>query len=522
VDRPVSITSETRRADVGVRKPLARVVAWVFIGLLWVLLAGSIAGVTGNGAGRTPLILLLAAAGAASLFVTFGTIGFPVLLGWLALTGIAYPFVNYPTINPLLTFDRIWVMGMLGCVALGYRTLRPCRETRFLLAAFGFLAVTFGLRAFTTQAGTNAPIKIWLDAIVVPLVLFTVTLIYARTARDAQRIAGAMMLAGAVLAALGIASLFGFNAASYYGGQVRLESDLGTFRLSGPYPAPEPYGLSLIACLAASIYWLRARSEGKRLVGSLIVLFQLVAISLTLFRATWIGAVFVLIAALGLRRHRPGRLLLVCGLAAVIAFVAMAELKHTRVYADRVNNTDNIWGRLATYQQGIDIFQTAPLFGIGVDGYHAVAELRTPRVYNGVDSVTYPHSSFVGILAEQGLVGFSAFLLVCVAVVRLLRSLFRRARLIEDATLAGATIGAAFGYLIMSLTLTMLPYGPSNSFFAVLIGLAAARLDAIARADSPGSGPPAPSPRGRRQSTLNLPLPATIGDELLDVRRKTG
>jgi hypothetical protein len=37
--------------------------------------------------------------------------------------------------------------------------------------------------------------------------------------------------------------------------------------------------------------------------------------------------------------------------------------------------------------------------------------------------------------------------------------------------------GAAAGYLIMSLTLTMLPYEPSNVFFAAFLGLTVGRLD---------------------------------------------
>jgi len=500
---------------------VSRVLPWASIAALWLLLAASLAGAGENVIGRTPLLLIIAAAGAGSLFITFGTVGFPVLLGWLVLTGIAYPFVNYPKINPLLTFDRLWVVGMLGCIAIGYHRLRPSKETRALLFSLGLLALVFGLRAFTTHNGNLAPIKIWLDALVLPIVLFVATLIYARDRRDAERIAGVMMIAGAVLATLGIASLFGFNAAKYYGGELRLETDLGTFRLSGPYPAPEPYGLSLIACLAASVYWVQARSHGKRLIGTLIILFQLTAIGLTLFRATWIGAVLVLIAAFGLRRRRFGRLLFVCGLVGVVGIAATSQLKHSRLYADRVDNTDNIWGRLATYQQGIDIFRTAPVFGVGVERYHTVSELRLPRQFKGVDSVTYPHSSFIGVLAEQGIVGFSAFILVCFSVARLLRSLFRKSRFTGDATLAGATIGAALGYLTMSLTLTMLPYGPSNSFFAVLLGLAAARLDAVTDESSPAGMRPTPHPR-TRSKILSLPQSSQAVDELADLRRRTG
>jgi hypothetical protein len=35
------------------------------------------------------------------------------------------------------------------------------------------------------------------------------------------------------------------------------------------------------------------------------------------------------------------------------------------------------------------------------------------------------------------------------------------------------------GYLVMSLTFNMLPYGPSNAYLAVLIGALAGRVDAL-------------------------------------------
>ena len=58
-----------------------------------------------------------------------------------------------------------------------------------------------------------------------------------------------------------------------------------------------------------------------------------------------------------------------------------------------------------------------------------------------------------------------------------------QARGVEVAIVVGAgniyrgMAGAAAGYLIMSLTLTMLPYEPSNAFFAALLGVTVGRLD---------------------------------------------
>jgi O-antigen ligase len=99
-----------------------------------------------------------------------------------------------------------------------------------------------------------------------------------------------------------------------------------------------------------------------------------------------------------------------------------------------------------------------------------------------VESVTYPHNSYIGLLAEQGLVGLLPLLVVSYAVWRLIRDLRRASSRHEDVVLGATLTGAATAFLIMSLTLTMLPYEPSNTFFAALLGAASARLDSLTKA----------------------------------------
>ena len=161
---------------------------------------------------------------------------------------------------------------------------------------------------------------------------------------------------------------------------------------------------------------------------------------------------------------------------------ASSQLQQNKTIATRVNDTQNIYGRLATYKQGVEIFRSAPLFGIGVNRYHGVAEKRPPERVNRVASVTYPHNSYIGLLAEQGLVGFLPLLLLSYGVWRLLRGLHAASSRSMNVVVLTATVaGAALGYMIMSLTLTMLPYEPSNAFLAAFLGAASGRLDGVAK-----------------------------------------
>jgi hypothetical protein len=444
--------------------------------------------------GRTPSLLLLAAVAGGTFFVLFSFLGSAAVIVWPVAATVGY-LVEIPRDQPVITFDRVWVGGLLAYVALNRRHIERSRITRLLLFSLLWLVASYGLRALATSATINGPIKTWLDAIVLPAILFVACERYCLPSADrARRLAGALMVAGGILGAIGIAErIWGFELATVTGGTVRFDSAIDQTRVSGPYPAPEPYALSLIVCFAATLYWILSRRRGRTYGWALALAgLQLAGIGLALFRAGWIAAFVVAIASFAFRPGRLGRSFAVVGLAAALALAATTQLQANKTVAARVNNTDNINARLATYKQGVELFRSAPLFGIGVGQYHSVSEARPPEFVSGLPSVTYPHSSYIGLLAEQGLVGLLPLLLLSFAVWRLVRGLRATSfRSKEAALLMGTVAGASLGYLIMSLTLTMLPYDASNLFYAAFLGVASGRLDALAK--QPESAPLEPA-----------------------------
>lgn len=361
---------------------------------------------------------------------------------------------------------------------------------RFALLLF---ASTFIARALTTPAANHGPLNRWVDAILLPTILFFACERYCMQKPDrVRRLAGSLMIGGGILGAIGVAEkILGFELATLTsGGAVRFDAPLDVTRISGPYPAPEPYALTLLTCFAATLYWILSRRPGSRYGWALpIVAIEAAGIALTLFRASWIAAILIVTTAFGLRPHRFGRLFAVAAIVCVVGSLATTQLQQDKTVSERVNNTQNIYNRLATYKQGLEIFGSAPLFGVGVDHYYEAASDRTPVVVRGAPSVKAPHSSYIGLLAEQGLVGFLPFLLVTYATWYLVGGL-RRASFRNEGTaiLMGSVAGAALGYLIMSLTLTMLPYEPSNAFFLAFLGGAAGHLASLrAAAAQPAS-----------------------------------
>jgi O-antigen ligase len=441
--------------------------------------------------GQIPARLLLAAIAGGAFFIVIAFLGSLAILAWPIATTVGY-LIQIPRSQPVITFDRIWIGGMLAYILLNRRPHERSAYTRLLSVGLLLLVVSYGLRAISTSPTLSGPVATWVNAILLPAILFVACERYCLLGSDrGRRLAGALMIAGGILGGIGVAQrIWGFDLATVTGGTVRYDAAIDQTRISGPYPVPEPYALSMIVCFAATLYWVQSSQRaGKYGLGIALGGVQAAGIMLTLYRAAWLAAAVVVIASFGIRPGRIGRMFAVAGVAAVLAFVASQQLLQNETVATRTQDTTNISGRFASYEQGLQIFRSAPVFGVGVNRYHAVAELRPPETVAGVESISYAHSSYIGLLAEQGIVGFLPLLVLSYAVFVLVRGL----RVVsfssrEAHLLTGTVAGAALGYLIMSLTLTMLPYGPSNAFFAAFLGLASGRLDAILGTAEPELG----------------------------------
>jgi O-antigen ligase len=427
-------------------------------------------------------LLIIAAIGALATFAVFSFVGEAAVLAWPVVATGGY-LLQYPHGHPVIKFDRIWILGLVAYVVLEVRRIPRTRSTRILLFGLVWLVASYGIRAFATDSSLSGPPQTWVDAILLPAVLFVACERYClRGAARGRALAASLAIAGGVLGTIGIAErIFGFELATVTGGSVRFDALVDATRISGPYPVPETYVLTLTTCLAATLYWIVSRPRHARYGWALaLVGVQLTAIALALFRAGWIAAILVVIASAGIRPGRSGRMFGLITLVAIFAALATTQLEANPTVSTRVNDTENINGRLATYRQGLEIFQGSPVFGIGVNQYLVVAQRRAPEIVNNVASVPYPHSSYVGLLAEQGVIGFLPLLFLSFAVWGLLTALRAASFWSREAMLLlGPVAGATLAYLIMSLTLTMLPYGPSNAYFAALLGLTAGRLDAI-------------------------------------------
>jgi O-antigen ligase len=458
---------------------LSRALPWLLILLAAGFIGGTVSGEADLWVGHQSALLLLALLLGVAVTIIFASLGSVALVAWPPLAVAGYLLLRYPRDHPVITFDRVWVGGLLAYIMLTPRRVPAAATSRFMKIWLGTFIAAFGVRAIATSTAPSGPIRTWVDGIVVPSIVFVAASRYATTRERTQRFAASLMIAGGLLGAIGLAErVMGFELASLSGGERRYDEVIGATRISGPYSVPETYALGLVICFAATLYWLQSRGRGPYIWGLLIAALEVGGIAFSYFRAAWIAALLVVIGSIGIRPRRFGRAFAVAAVVGSLAFAGTTQLEHhNKAFEARTNNTYNIYGRLATYEQGIQFFKSAPLTGVGVDQYSTVVAERPPAVFHGVRSVTSPHSSFIAVLAEQGLFGFVPLVILGGGIWLVIRRLRTVASTSEEGVLAGSIAGAAAGYLIMSLTLTMLPYGPSNAFFAAFLGVAVGRLD---------------------------------------------
>lgn len=428
------------------------------------------------------LLLLPISMALCALLMVFAHAGVSALWVWAPLAVVTYPYGG-PNAN--ITFSRFWVPGLVVLLLIIPQARPPARAASRVAWAFIVLVAVIGLRTAETNGARGDygyTLRVWIDSLVLPLILFAVARRVVGTKQGAEeKIALALMIAGLVLAAMGIGErLFGFQlASSIRGGSVFFDLNIDQVRISGPYESPAPYGLALVLCLAATMYWalMRPRAPDTLLLALGVAALEVIAIFLNFFRVGWISAILVIVLSLGLRRGRVARLLLVIGTTALVGTLALTQLEGVSGVSNRINNTQNLYARLGAYKQAVEIYRGEPVFGVGALRYNTVASQLPPVDVHGVQSVPDPHSSFLEVLAEDGVIGFVALVWAGIAISRLVHDFRRQGPDPADAVLGGVLVGAAVSYLLYSLTLEMLPYGPSNQFFALMLGVAAGRLE---------------------------------------------
>ena len=430
----------------------------LIIKLLLVGLAISLAGLLG---------LAVPSRGAEVLgvpMILFGALLFLIrpVLGML-LIAAAIPLENLAVFGGEVTATRVLGMGVFG-LWLSRKLLQ--RESWQAVLSPGFFMVSISLLGFAVASALWAeyPAEV-LSGSSQLFRLFLWALLVADLANSWDRIGWLVKVM--VVAGLGAAIL---TLQQYLAGNVSVAGRAGTDIAGGINNT----ALVLVTILPFAFYLIRAK-EGRpwRLFGLLYVTLAILAITVTFSRMSLIVLALVLGAQYWETIRRPGGRGWLIPLTAAILVVALTVIPQTELselLLSRVQTivpylqssvAENDAGALTSRgyhaKVGLSIFQDHPLLGAGYDNYGHLFlqdyQFKVPGADKIWGSARSPHSSYVGFLADLGLIGLVLWLAVLATGIRNLviaRSILARLEpsreyLLVQAVTYGVLLSIAYG-----------------------------------------------------------------------------
>jgi len=262
------------------------------------------------------------------------------------------------------------------------------------------------------------------------------------------------------------------------------------YRVASFFPHPNQLAgfVVLFVPLAVGLY----RVFESRLARAACILLALAAVPAAIFtysRGVLVALVALVVVLARSRRAWP----LIAGAAVVVVLLAPAAW-HDRVADAGSLDRPEIATRLDFWDAAVSMFQANPLLGVGLNNFDVayVSLERTGRTFlpgTGLAAPETAHNLYLNTLAEQGLVGIAALLLLVLAAGRLALALRRS----DDPRVRGfglGLLGAGVALLVSNL-FDVTFVDPKTSILAwTILGVGAALQRIDARRRAVGTGPP--------------------------------
>lgn len=272
----------------------------------------------------------------------------------------------------------------------------------------------------------------------------------------------------------------------------------------------DPNDMSMVLALALPMAWylgMTSHNTAAKWLGRGFLPLGVLAIGLTGSRGGMVAAtVALLIVPLSMTRLTPGRLIsamimLLAAGALAVAYVPETTIERLSTIGTEVEG-GRIGGRAKLWRAGLQAYAQHPIAGFGTGHFKsAITPILGP-------AAQVAHNSFVSVLVEQGIVGFTLYMAMLFAVFRSvmrLRGMDRRFALV----------------LLGTLCVTMLPLTWEDRrvvwiVMALLLGFSQARM--AWRAPAPQPVPVrAPPVRARVHGARAWQRPVAGRDDVPDV-----
>ncbi len=396
---------------------------------------------------------------------------------WLACFPLADYLIRYPEQQAVITCARIVVMLLsFGVIARLIKNEKiklnlGCFELSWMLFALYALANCLMQSSFSLSTLRTA-----VDGFILPLILFVIV----RHSLDIKNISdkilvGLIMLAYLILP-VGLYELkTGIDLLAYPGGELFFD---GRIRPNGPFLAAHSYALISLILGLTLVYWPKVANivmEGRyKILWRGAVASAFLSALIPQFRAVMLAMVVCVV--LGQCLISGWRSLIKPFIIVALLLVAGTPiwlvLSDTKFYQQRIADTANLSSRIMTYKRALEVAQSNPM-GVGLGNYEnyfnqrwAIKEQPEKEKLGELTQST-PHSNFLSVLAELGIIGLILYL---VAHLALIYTAWKTAK--HFGHTSGVTvILLVIAYAGVGLTLTSGYYYDLNLFFFCCLGM---------------------------------------------------
>ncbi|MDD4889318.1 MAG: O-antigen ligase family protein [Phycisphaerae bacterium] len=367
------------------------------------------------------------------LLIHYGNL-LTLLLVWLAVASVFSTFFWTLEVPGFfnLTADRILLVGIVAlfviAVFLGRVQLRwPPVVGTILVLLVGWCALAAQLGGWRASPMLDAQVAIgppyyrFFAGFLFPAAVFFMAVCAVRNERQIRTLLTFFTLFGLYLTIVGLGEKFGWDALVWP--KYILDPTLGIHqeRVRGPFLNAPDMGLTLVICLFANLL---LASKTRFWLAIPIVLISLplpLLIAWTLTRSIWLAFLVCSLVAIWLwPRTRHIRyvltMLLVAGLVVAVA-VNWDRLTSPQRERGGVTAKEPIINRTELAMVSLELAADHPLAGVGLGRFQEAAgqsermrRIASPAATYG--SYAVEHNNFLSMLAETGVVGAAAYLML--------------------------------------------------------------------------------------------------------------
>jgi O-antigen ligase len=349
-----------------------------------------------------------------------------------------HEFLNFD-LGPIpLTLDRIWVMLLVAMyvVQRGVRNTdpKPLTATDWLLA--GFLALVtlsaFVSGAFTTSSIAGTPFWHLTVGYVFPALVYW----FARQSHLSEQpivtVQGFLTLFGIYLAVTGIFEMTAQWALVFPRYIADPNIGLHYGRARGPMVQSVSYGLYVGVCLIALLVWQFRFGRAGKLTLFLIAPLLLIAGALTLTRSVWLGTALAVFTWAALVLRESWRKLVLFSMLGAVLLVAVTKTDDLLGF-EREGSSEftrsSAESRASFAYVSWKMFLDRPILGFGFGQF---PEAKWPYLDDRSTDLNLEiirplshHNTYLSLLVELGLLGFTLYMLLLVSWARAAWRLYR-------------------------------------------------------------------------------------------------